>query len=164
MRIGLSTVFALTIVLSASTAAAQKSGSASGRYATHTVADEVTAMPDGSSMILSHYGQISFAEDGEHPIDNVSLDCIGKIEVSADGLVTAGNGSCFGVDKDGDGTSFWWRMTQARTADCSDICGEWGYFAGDGKFAGIEGGGIWQRTTLFQDGSSGTWTGRYMIP
>ncbi len=163
MRIRISTIFALVIVLPG-TAVAQMSGSASGRYATHTVANDVTEMPDGSSIVLSHYGQISFADDGNHPIDNVSLDCVGKLTVAADGSTAAGNGSCFGVDKDGDGTSFWWRMTKARSADCADICGEWGYFAGDGKFAGIEGGGTWQRRTLFPDGSSGKWTGRYMIP
>lgn len=164
MRISIGITVALALSLPAATAVAQMSGSASGRYATHTLSNDVQEMPDGSSMVLSHYNQISFANDGEHPIDNVSLDCIGKLMVAADGSMTAGNGSCFGVDKDGHGTSFWWRMTEARTADCSDICGEWGYFAGDGKFEGIEGSGTWQRNTLFPDGSSGTWQGSYTIP
>lgn len=143
---------------------AQMSGSTSGRYATYTLSDDMQEMEDGSSVVLSHYHQTAFADDTSHPIDNTSSMCVGQFKMNADGGLDAGYGSCFSSDSDGNGASFWWRMTHGGTDDCPDICGEWGYFAGDGNFAGIEGEGTWMRTTLFPNGSTGTWEGHYSIP
>ncbi len=154
---------ALLVILSTSVVA-QTSGSATGRYVTFDISQDVQELPDGTSVVLNHYHQNAFAEDDNHPIDNTSAMCVGKLNLSADGSVVSGNGSCFSSDGDGDGASFWWRMTHGGTDDCPDLCGEWGYFAGDGKFEGIEGVGTWQRTTLFSDGSSGVWDGSYTIP
>ncbi len=159
----LTLLFTVLLVATAVSVAAQTTGSTTGRYVTNTITEDVQGLPDGSSVILSHYHQNAFAEDTSHPIDNTSATCVGLIKLNADGSPKSGNGSCFSTDADGDGASFWWRQTAGGTASCPDICGEWGYFDGDGKFAGIKGTGTWQRTTLFPDGSSGTWTGSYTL-
>ena len=163
MRLRIPCFLVALLLLATMTAEAQMSGSSTGRYATHTLSDDVQQMPDGSTVILTHYYQITFA-DGDHPIDNVSSSCVGKLKFAADGSPQWANGSCFNTNAEGDGSSFWWRMTEAGTANCSDICGEWGYFAGHGKFEGLAGTGTWQRTTLFSDGSTGTWQGSYTLP
>lgn len=132
---------------------------ASGRYATHNGQEIAQELADGSTMLVSHYTQITFADDRSHPLDNVSSDCVGRFHTAADGALISGDGMCSGVDPDGNSASFWWRVEKAGTADCPDLCGAWGYFNGTGKYQGIEGSGTWVRDTLFHNGSSGTWKG-----
>jgi hypothetical protein len=162
IRITLSAIVMLAVPVAS--VLAQMSGSASGRYSTYTVSQDLQEMEDGSGVILTHYHQKTFADDKGHPMDDMSSMCVGTLKVNTEGRVDSGYGSCFQETSDGDGVGMWWRMTHGGTADCPDICGEWGYYAGDGKFAGIEGGGTWQRTTLFADGSSGSWEGSYSMP
>lgn len=163
MRFRFSSVLLVAFMLPVASVSAQMSGKTQGRYATHTISDDVQQMEDGSAVVLSHYHQSTFADDKGHPIDNTSSTCVGLIKLDANGGTSSANGSCFTYDGDGDEASFWWRMTDNGSANCMDICGEWGYFAGDGKFAGIQGTGTWKRTTLFDNGSSGTWTGSYTL-
>ena len=154
----------LLLVLPVGGLLAQTSGSSTGRYATYTLSEDLQQNADGTSTMLAHYHQISFADDPSHPVDNTSSMCVGKFNIDSDGSMTAASGSCFSTDADGDGLTFWWRMTGGGTAECPDACGEWGYVAGDGKFSGIQGNGTWERTVLFSDGGAGTWEGSYTLP
>jgi hypothetical protein len=164
MKLHLAGLMLAAATVPTTAALAQMSGSTEGRYATHSISEDVQELEDGSSIVLFHYHQTAFADDANHPIDNTSASCIGRLKTDAGGMPVSSNGSCFSADADGDGASFWWRMTEVGTEQCPDMCGVWGYYAGDGKFAGIEGEGTWQRTTLFPDASSGVWTGSYSIP
>jgi len=157
-------LWAVLLTVPVGNALAQMSGSTSGRYATYTIAQDVEEREDGSSVVLAHYHQTTFAEDTSHPVDNTSAMCVGRFILDAEGSLTAATGSCFSTNVDGDGSTFWWRMTEGGTSDCPDACGEWGYVAGDGALAGIKGNGTWKRTTVFSDGSTGTWAGSYSIP
>jgi hypothetical protein len=132
---------------------------ASGRYATANGQEMTQELPDGSKIQISHYTQISFANDSNHPLDNMSSDCVGRFHMAANDTLVTGDGMCTGFDAQGNSATFWWRVDQANTSDCPDLCGSWGYFNGTGKFKGIEGSGTWARDTMFQNGSSGTWKG-----
>jgi hypothetical protein len=90
-------------------------------------------------------------------------DCVGLFVVSADGAIVAASGSCYSQDAAGDGLSYWWRMEKGGTADCPDLCGSYGYFAGYGKYQGITGAGNWERQGLVADGSVGVWDGTYSM-
>lgn len=131
----------------------------SGRYATSNGQEITQELPDGSKIQITHYTQISFAADSSHPLDNMSSDCVGRFHMSANDTPVSSDGMCTGFDGQGNSATFWWRMDEANTSDCPDLCGSWGYFNGTGKFNGIEGSGTWARETTFHNGSSGTWTG-----
>lgn len=156
-------LFVLVTLATSSVIFAEASGSATGRYAIHVTSAERSELPGGGVVELSHYRQTIFAEDGEHPIDNSSADCVGMFRVSPAGALTAGSGACFTKTADGDGASFWWRMDAAGTESCPTLCGVWGYFDGYGKLADIRGNGWWKQTVAFSDGSIGTWGGSYSI-
>jgi hypothetical protein len=67
-------------------------------------------------------------------------------------------------DASGDGLSFWWKIDEAGTAKCPDICGSYGFVDGNGKFKRVTSSGTWVRTHVFgEDGSSGTFKGTYMM-
>ena len=144
-----------------STAFAQRS--VEGRYATHTISQDQTEMPDGSMMVTTRYHQTAFADDQSHPLDNTSADCVSLLHVSGEGAVMSASGSCFVIDADGDRTSFGLRMDEGGTDDCPGQCRSWGFFAGTGKFEGIEGGGTWENKTSFANGDTGTWRGSYTM-
>jgi len=132
---------------------------ATGRYATHNGHQTTQDLADGSQVLITHYSQITFADDKSHPLDNVSSDCVGRFRTSPDGAFISADGMCTGFDAAGDTASFWWRADKSGTSDCPDLCGSWGYFNGTGKYKGIVGSGTWVRNTMFNNGSSGTWKG-----
>jgi hypothetical protein len=154
----------LILLLGAPTAlVAQQSGTATGRFGTRNISTQTTELPDGRSIDVNHYHQVTFADDPDHPLNNQTADCVGQFLMSADGNPVAASGSCYGKDVDGDGASFWWRMDTAGTADCPTLCGSFGYFAGFGKFAGITGTGTWRVTAPFEEGNLGVWEGSYSM-
>ena len=140
---------------------AQTSGE--GRYATFNTDVEEMEMPDGGMMVLSHYRQVVFADRADNPLDGLPADCIGQFLVGPDGKTRAASGTCFGHDEAGNGASYWFRMDAAGTAQCPDMCGSFGYFAGYGKYAGIEGEGTWRREATTPTGGHGSWKGTYKL-
>ncbi|NIO12723.1 MAG: hypothetical protein GTO03_12440, partial [Planctomycetales bacterium] len=58
-----------------------------GRYATHNTSVETTELPGGGAIQVSHYWQITFTDEGDHPIDNTSGGCVGVYRSDADGNV-----------------------------------------------------------------------------
>ena len=142
---------------------AQSTGDGGGRYATHTMSVDSTELPDGGRVEVSHFRQVVFADKAGNPLDGTNADCVGMNMFSKGGAVTSASGSCYISDASGNGASMWWRMDEAGTAGCPILCGSWGYFDGYGKFKGISGSGTWKQTSLFPDGSIGTWTGSYSL-
>lgn len=158
-------VTALILSLGVSFAvSAAESGSGKGTWANHNTSVDKVELPGGGSILVQHTKQFHTAEQPDHPLDNTIADCVGVFRFDAGGNVTAASGSCFVSDSDGDRSSFWWRQEEGGTESCPVACGKWGYFAGDGKYAGISGTGTWAQTTVFTDGGSGTWESTYSIP
>ncbi len=142
---------------------AQRSGSGKGRFATQILSSDVTELPDGRTVQVSHYHQATFAEDPNHPLDNQKADCVGLFVSSEDGTPIAASGSCYGRDAAGDGVSYWWRRDKVGTADCPNGCGSFGLYAGFGKYSGITGNGTWRVDPAFPDGNMGTWESSYSL-
>jgi hypothetical protein len=161
-RVG--TVFTVLLIVAAPAVFGGDSGTASGRFATHTMSTDATDLPDGGRVEIAHYYQATFSDQEGFPLDNTSSDCVGMYVFSKTGAVASASGTCFGTDADGNMISLWWRHEQGGTASCPNMCGSWGYFDGTGKLKGISGGGTFNQTTLFPEGSTGTWKGSYSIP
>jgi hypothetical protein len=141
---------------------AQTSGQ--GRYATFNDDVDEMEMPDGGTMVLMHYRETVFADASDNPLDGLPADCVGQFLSGPDGGMRAASGTCFGHDGKGNGVSYWFRMDAAGTADCPDMCGSYGYFAGYGKYAGIRGQGTWRRESTTATGGHGSWKGTYQLP
>jgi len=155
----------LVLTLAASVAAsAAESGSAKGHYANHVTSVDTVELPGGGSVQVSHFKQITFADNPNHPTHENALDCIGVLRADADGNTTMNSGSCFGEDGKGNSVSSWWRQDEAGTESCPTACGSWGYFDGGGKYKGISGTGTWVATMSFENANSGTWESSYSLP
>lgn len=153
-----SVIFALLITAPGIGVAEQSSG----RFATHVWEATTKELPDGRKVHLSHYTQVTFADQHSHPMDNVSWDCAGSFLLKADESLITGEGMCSGFDADGDSLSLWWRVDAENTTDCPKMCGSLGYLNGTGRYEGIERlevAGTWVRDTIFHNGVSGTWKG-----
>jgi hypothetical protein len=143
---------------------AQQSGTGEGRFGTRNFAAEATELPDGTTIEVGHYYQVTFADDPSHPMDDQTAECVGQFRLSADGNPLSASGICYSKDVDGDGISYWWRLEAGGTADCPNICGVFGYLDGFGKFEGITGEGTWRVTAPFEEGNLGVWESSYSIP
>jgi hypothetical protein len=157
-------VVAILLIMAAPAVFGGDSGTATGRFATHTMSTDSTELPDGGRVDVAHYYQITFSDQAGHPLDNTNANCVGMYVFSMDGSVASASGTCFGADVGGNMTSFWWRLEEAGTASCPGMCGSWGYFDGTGKFKGITGSGTFRQTTMFPEGSTGTWKGSFSTP
>ncbi len=161
-RVG--TVFTVLLILVAPAVFGGDSGTATGRFATHTMSTDSTELPDGGRVDIVHYNQFAFSDQPGHPIDNTTADCVGRYLFSNDGDVEAASGICFATDAGGNMTSFWWRFEEAATANCPLMCGSWGYFDGTGKYKGVSGTGTWKQSSVFGDDGVGTWKGSFSTP
>lgn len=154
----------MVFVLGTLSAFAGDSGSGSGQFANHDNIVEMTEMPDGSSTMVVHYSSVTLADDSDHPSADMAAECVGVMRMNADGTFGSGEGTCFGTTADGDTQSYWWKVDEAGTAACPDMCGSWGYFAGTGSFDGLQGTGTWKRSHVIGDLSWGTWKNSYSMP
>ncbi len=93
-------------------------------------------LPNAGTVQRTKSSGMFATEDPENALNLNSATCIGTTVMDADGNEMSGAGYCDGVDADGDTWILWW--------DDSGTGGDWGFMAGTGKFAGIEGGGTWQ--------------------
>ena len=111
-------------------------------------------LPNAGTVQRTKSSGMFATEDPENALNLNSATCIGTTVMDADGNEMSGAGYCDGVDADGDTWILWW--------DDSGTGGDWGFLAGTGKFAGIEGGGTWQEDFVAADGHitntfEGTW-------
>jgi hypothetical protein len=147
------------LMLAPSFAIAQDGGG--GRYATRNGTVTTTELADGGTMQMSHYTQVTFADDADNPLDGHMGDCAGLFMVDAAGTTTHASGSCISRDAEGDFISYWWQMTDGGTDECPDLCGVFSLYGGYGKYEGLTGRGRWQRLTTSANGGTGTWGIRY---
>jgi hypothetical protein len=143
-------------VLGATGAYAQDSGSFIG----DTYKVESRERPDGSIAQFFWYRQgFTGPADSNDPLANNAADCIGVLIVTVDGTTRSGSGSCHIQTADAaSGASGWWKVTAAGTAECPEVCGDYGFYGGYGDYEGATGGGTWVRSAVFPNGMSiGTW-------
>jgi len=141
--------------------ATASAGESSGWYTTTDGKQDVTELPDGRKIVVSHYYQLSRSDNADDPINGMDSDCIGQFLIGKDGKMLSGSGSCFSHNGKGDGSSWWWKVDEMGTAKCPDACGSFGYVNGFGKLKGISGGGNWVRTDLMSRGSMGTYKSKF---
>lgn len=137
--------------------AAQQTMSGEGVYGTRNFAAETTELPDGRTLTVNRFHQVTFAADKSHALHDLAGECVGQLLASSDGSPLTGSGFCYQRNVEGDGVSWWWRQDSGGTADCPNICGTFGFVDGFGKFEGISGEGTWQVTAGFEDGGLGAW-------
>ena len=155
-------LFPLLIVLSLIPAVAvAQSGTQEGRYANLNDAVVVTELPGGGELQEVDFRQVTFASDGESPLDEILSDCRGVFQMDAAGQPTHASGTCMGSSPEGDLIAWWWQMTEAATEGCSDMCGTFSLFGGHGKYAGMTGEGTWIRESIHPTGGFGTWQLEY---
>lgn len=133
-----------------------------GRFTNHIVDTMETELPDGRKAVVLHYYQLLTSDKADDPLNNTASDCVGKLILSKDGKTLSGSGSCFSRDVDGDGMSRWWKVDEAGTTKCPDLCGSFGSFDAFGKYKGMTSSGTWVRTHVFTDGAIGTFKQTYM--
>lgn len=150
-----------SLFLIAPAAAVAQSGEATGHYATRTTMSTSTELADGGMMQLSHWTQVTFADERGAPLDRLLSDCVGAFRVEADESVTHASGSCMGKDAEGNMLSWWWQMTESGTDSCPDMCGAFGLYGGYGSYEGMTGDGSWIRETNQAEGGTGTWRVAY---
>lgn len=153
-------VFVVMIVLLAASVAAF-AGDANGRFANHDTKVTQTVLADGRTVVSFDYYELWITDNADDPIANSKGDCAGRMILSKEGATLSGSGVCFTTNLSGDGTTLWWKVDEAGTSRCPDICGSWAYVNGYGKLKGVTGSGTWVRTVLFSDGSLGTYKGTY---
>lgn len=154
-RTGLPVILAVLLAASAGAYAAD----VSGHFANHDTQTMVTELPDGGKAVIFHYYELWIADTAEDPLGDAAGDCVGRMILDKEGAPTTGSGICFTRTTGGDGSTLWWKVDEAGTTRCKDICGSWGYIEGFGKYKGVTGSGTWIRTTLFSDGSLGSYKG-----
>ena len=148
---------ALLLLAAPATLAAQQTVSGEGHYGTRNFSAETTELPDGRTLMVTHFHQVTFADDANHALHELAGECAGQQLMAADGTPVSGSGICHMRDVEGDGVSWWWRHDEGGTADCPNICGTFGYLGGFGKFEDATGEGTWQVTAGFEDGGLGAW-------
>jgi hypothetical protein len=136
-------------------------GESTGYYTTTSGKEDVTTLPDGRMIVVSHYYQLSKSDKADDPINGMDSDCIGHFLIGKDGKMLSGSGSCVSHNGQGDGSSWWWKVDEMGTAKCPDACGSFGYVEGFGKLKGVTGGGTWVRTDVMARGSMGTYKLKY---
>jgi hypothetical protein len=85
-------------------------------------------MPDGQMLVGGRYEQVTFANDPASPLNNNKARCTSMMVVGKDGKTVSYSGACFSMDAAGNGQSFWWRQTDAATATCPAICGQFTFY------------------------------------
>jgi hypothetical protein len=151
----------ITMVVLLAASAVALAGESTGRFTSHTGLTTETVLPDGGKAVVIHYYQLYVSDKADDPMNDTAGDCVGKLILSKEGKTISGSGVCFAKDVSGDGTSLWWKVDEAGTARCPDLCGSFGYVDAYGKFKGVTGGGTWVRTHLFGDGTNGTYKSTY---
>ncbi len=129
-----------------------RTGSGYAVYVPH--GQTVQEFSGGTSVVRFFQQGFSLADDPDDPLHMVSFDCSGITAASSAGQMS--HGHCDGINTDSDTYSLWWRGDETG--------GDWGFIAGTGKYAGINGGGTYQPIAEWPDGRSAVrWTSEWSL-
>ena len=129
-----------------------------GTYATLPGDADEMDLPNDQILQQSGYRMVVFATNPASPLNNISSHCTSATVAAGDGAVVSNSGFCYNMDAAGNGYSMWWQETEAGTSSCPTRCGQFGLYAGHGKFKGMTGMGTWRAGSVLADGTGmGTW-------
>jgi len=156
VRVRITVVAALFFLsIPAAVTAQQKT---TGTYATMPGDADEMDLPNDQILQQSGYRMVVFATDPASPLNNISSHCTSATVAAGDGAVVSNSGFCYNMDAAGNGYSMWWQETEAGTSSCPTRCGQFGLYAGHGKFKGMTGMGTWRAGSVLADGTGmGTW-------
>lgn len=136
-------------------------GESAGSYMTFVRAASESTLPDGSRSRLIHYYHAGVDQKGDSPFAGKTSECVGRMILSSAGRVIAGSGFCFAQDATGNGGSWTWKVTDAATENCPQVCGTFQWAEGYGNTKGASASGVWRQTYGGKDGGTGTYTVKY---
>ena len=115
-----------------------------GSYVAIPGVTESYELADGSTVDRSPNAGFLVTDDASSPLHLVGMSCVGSSVVSTDRKSSSGGGYCLIVDRAGELIWAWWLGDQDG--------GTWGFLDGTGKFAGVQGNGIWTSGAVFPSG------------
>ena len=136
-------------------------GETAGTYMTFVRSVTESQLPDGNRARVMHYYHAGTSEKADSPFAGRTSECVGRMIVSSAGTVVSGSGFCFAQDAAGNGGSWTWKVTEARTQKCPEVCGtfKWAESFGNTKVGTAS--GAWQQTYAGSAGGVGTYTLTY---
>ena len=99
--------------------------------------EDVLKRPDGS-VVRKTSGWCISTGDSPYPFDYIKLLCTSVTEIAADGKPVGSHGFCDGTSTKGDRYASW------TIYDPASNQGRWGFFDGNGAYAGVKGGGTYK--------------------
>ena len=141
--------------------AGASAGEAAGTYMTFVRSASETQLPDGNRARLMHYYHAGTSDRADSPFAGQTSECVGRMIVSSAGKVVSGHGFCFAQDAAGNGGSWTWKVSEAGTEKCPQVCGTFKWEEGFGKARNATASGAWRQTLASRDGGVGTYTVTY---
>jgi hypothetical protein len=132
----ISAIFAVALL--STPAAAQKSGTYSGKWGVEGVG-QTYEIEKGHVFFLGKFLAVFFNDVAGGFLDKTEWTCPGFNDI-VNGVSAAADGYCIGTDKDGDKVFFHW---QSKGTGLGAGRGTLQYAGGTGKFSGIQGNGAW---------------------
>lgn len=142
-------------------AAGANAGETSGVYMTFVRSFSDTPMADGTHARVIHYHQATTSDKADSPLAGKTSECVGRMIVSSAGKVVSGHGFCFSDDGAGNGASWSWRVEEAGTPKCPQMCGTFKWLEGYGNTKSATAAGTFMQTQAGKDGGVGTYTVKY---
>jgi hypothetical protein len=136
-------------------------GETTGTYMTFSRSTSESALPDGSRARLVHYYHAGTSDKADSPFAGKTSECVGRMVLSSAGKVVAGAGFCFAQDATGNGGSWTWKVSEAGTETCPQVCGTFQWAEGYGNAKSVTASGTWRQTFAGKDGGVGTYTLKY---
>jgi hypothetical protein len=156
-----------TILLTMTALMAVPAGAIAGnsvlRFTNHFYKKIETTLPDGRKAVALQYYSTNTSDKADDPMNNTAGDCVGQLILSKEGKTLAGSGNCVAQNVSGDGMTLWWKVDEAGTAKCPDLCGSFGTVDAYGKLKGMTSSGTWVTTHVFAEGSLGILKSTYTM-
>ena len=136
-----STLAAVVAVSFLGAAAGAEERKDNGSYVAISGDAESYELASGSTVDRAPNAGFLVTDDASSPLHLAGMGCVGSSLVSTDGKSSSGGGHCVISDHSGDLIWAWWLGDQEG--------GTWGFLDGTGKFAGVQGNGIWKVGPVF---------------
>ena len=136
-------------------------GETAGTYMTFVRSVTESQLPDGNRARVMHYYHAGTSEKADSPFAGRTSECVGRMIVSSAGKVVSGSGFCFAQDAAGNGGSWTWKVTEARTQKCPEVCGTFKWAESFGNTKVVTASGAWRQTYAGAAGGVGTYTLTY---
>lgn len=132
-----------------------------GTYMTFVRSATESQLPDGNRARVMHYYHAGTSEKADSPFAGKTSECVGRMIVSSAGKVVSGSGFCIAQDAAGNGGPWTWKVTEAGTQQCPEVCGTFKWAESLGNTKVVTASGAWRQTHASSAGGVGTYTLSY---